>query len=517
LENHIRKLNQKYLIKMALKMNKLIKIIVAFVIIVSVLGGCNEDTIDVTGFGVVTGKVVEAKTFEPVENAKVTLTPTNNSTFTDADGEFIIEGVPAGDYSVQAEKEGFLAKIEAATVADDDTVNIVFEIDIETALNKPPSAPTLISPEDNSTGLDVEVELVWSASIDPDQDELTYGITVRNDFNSDIISVNSLTDTTYVLPSLRNGTKYFWQVAVSDNINDDVLTVVSSFETNTNPENRFLYVQKENGNNVIFSSNESGGNKLQLTNSSQNSWRPRLSTSAKRVAFLSTNNTETHIFTMNPDGTDVKQVTSTVSVGGFNQNEIDFSWSANGDRLIYPNFDKLYMINEDGSGLQLIHQTSNGGRFITECDWSLDESFIALKTNNVSGYAVSIYTINMSGTVTRTILSNVNGAAGGLNLSADGKKLLYTRDVSGFQDVSYRQLDTHMFIYNFNNSQRTDLSVQKEDGTNDLDPRFSPNEASVIFVNTSNDGISQRNIFKQLISNNTRTELFTDSSMPDWE
>jgi Tol biopolymer transport system component len=74
-----------------------------------------------------------------------------------------------------------------------------------------------------------------------------------------------------------------------------------------------------------------------------------------------------------------------------------------------------------------------------------------------------------------------------------------------------------MFIYNFNNSQRTDLSVQKEDGTNDLDPRFSPNEASVIFVNTSNDGISQRNIFKQLISNNTRTELFTDSSMPDWE
>ena len=69
---------------MALKMNKLIKIIVAFVIIVSVLGGCSEDTIDVTGFGVVTGKVVEAKTFEPVENAKVTLTPTNNSTFTEA-------------------------------------------------------------------------------------------------------------------------------------------------------------------------------------------------------------------------------------------------------------------------------------------------------------------------------------------------------------------------------------------------------------------------------------------------
>ena len=196
------------------------------------MAGCSEDTIDVAGIGVVTGKVVKAKTFEPVENAKITLTPTNNSTFTDVNGEFILTDVPAGDYSVQAEKDGYLAKIEAATVSVKDTVNIVFEIDIETALNKPPSAPKLISPQDNSTGLGIEVNLVWSASTDPDNDELTYGITVRNDINNDIISVNSLTDTTYVLPNLKNGTKYFWQVAVSDDINDDVLTAISSFETN---------------------------------------------------------------------------------------------------------------------------------------------------------------------------------------------------------------------------------------------------------------------------------------------
>lgn len=497
-------------------MNKLTKIIVAFVIMVSILGGCSEDTIDVTGFGVVTGKVVEAETFEPVENAKITLTPTNNSIFTDLNGEFIITDVPAGDYSVQAEKDNFLAKIEAASVSVGEIVNIVFEIDIETALNKPPSAPTLISPEDNSTDLDVDVELVWSSSIDPDQDDLTYGIIVRNDFNNDIISVNSLIDTTYVLSNLKNGTKYFWQVAVSDDINDDVLTAVNSFETNNNPGNRFTYVQKENDINVIYSSNESGGNKLQLTSSSENSWRPRMNTSANKIAFLRTTNTGTHIFTMNPDGTDVTQVTSVVPVGGFNQNEIDFAWSTNGDRLIYSNFDKLYMINKDGSGLQLIHTASNG-RFITECDWSFDGNFIVLKANNAGGYGAIIYTINMSGNVLRVILSNVNGAVGGLNLSVDGTKLLYTRDVSGFQDVSYRQLDTRMYMYNFNNSQRTDLSIEKEVGTNDLDPRFSPNEASIIFTNTSNDGISSRNIFKQIISTSTRTELFKDSSMPDWE
>ncbi len=72
-------------------MNKLIKIIVAFVMIITFLGGCSEDTVDIAGVGVVTGQVVEATTFEPIENAKITLTPTNNSTFTDVNGEFSFE------------------------------------------------------------------------------------------------------------------------------------------------------------------------------------------------------------------------------------------------------------------------------------------------------------------------------------------------------------------------------------------------------------------------------------------
>jgi hypothetical protein len=38
---------------------------------------------------------------------------------------------------------------------------------------------------------------------------------------------------------------------------------------------------------------------------------------------------------------------------------------------IYPYFDKLYRINNDGSGLTKIYQTSNG-KFISECDWSND-------------------------------------------------------------------------------------------------------------------------------------------------
>jgi hypothetical protein len=62
------------------------------------------------------------------------------------------------------------------------------------------------------------------------------------------------------------------------------------------------------------------------------------------------------------------------------------------------------------------------------------------------------------------------------------------------------------------------LTTEKIAGTNDLDVRYSPNEAELIFLNTSNDGISVKNVVKCGIGvANSRTTLFTGSSMPDWE
>jgi hypothetical protein len=288
-----------------------------------------------------------------------------------------------------------------------------------------------------------------------------------------------------------------------------------------------LYVKKfSNNNNVIYSANFNEDdavveNEVQLTLEEFNSWRPRKNEASNTIAFLQTANNATHLFTMKTDGSAVFQVTSAVPVNGNNMNEMDFSWASNGDRLIYSNYDKLYIINKDGSGLKLIYQTPDGS-FISECDWSNDESMIALKTNNINGYNVSIYTINTSGEILTTILAGVNGAAGGLNISVDNKLLVYTYDVSGYESSNNRQLDTKIFIYEFATATATDLSLNKVKGTNDLDPRFSPNEAEVIFVNTSNDGISSSTIYKSSVfydrdDNIDRNKMFEDAFMPDWE
>lgn len=511
---------------MALNFNNLskkdiTKIIIIPLVLLFILA-CSEDKVNFSGTGVVTGKVVEVENFNPINNAKVVLTPTNNTVFTDEEGNFRFQDVATGDYSVSATKEGFLTGFEPISVTDGLEGNVVFELDIETASNKPPATPELILPTDNETDVELESTLIWKSS-DPEDDTLSYILKIKNDRDDEVLEIDEIIDTTYIMTGLKNNTKYFWQVGVTDSINSVVWSTIKSFTTKEFTQNRYLFVREEQGNNIIFSS-DGANNEVALTSANQNSWRPRKNSKTNRIAFLRSDGLDTHIYTMNPDGSDVYKVTSSIPVNGFKQSELDFSWSTYGSKLLYPHFDRLYEINKDGSGQKLVYQTPNG-TFISKCDWSHDGKFIALKTNNANGYNASIYVIDLNGNIKHSVLENVNGAAGGINLSIDNKKLLYTYDISGYENDNYRLLNSQIFIHDFATNTVESLSVDKVAGTNDLDPRFSPDEAQIIFMNTSNDGISEKNILTQdvvkgntdLGNNYNREVLFSNALMSDWE
>lgn len=482
------------------------------------LNSCNEDTLDAIGTGMVTGKVIVQDSSTAIEGATVTVVSTGNSAITNTSGDFVINNVPLGQQSLSIQKEGYLANYEGILVINGGAINVVAELSLSSASNRSPEQPVLTSPIDNSIDHGLEVELTWTAS-DPDEDVLTYKIELRNDQNSDVEVFDGVTELTYTLSGLNYGFKYFWQVSANDGVNSEVWSTVNVFETNSDPVYRYLFVRNDNGNNVIYSADIVNNIpiELQLTQSNNNSWRPRKNLNTGLIAFLRSVGSETHLFTMNPDGSDVQKISNAVPVAGSDLEQIDFCWSNNGAKLLYTNFDKLYCINKDGSGLMLVYQTLDGS-FISECDWAVDESIIALKVNNINGYGVSIYTIDMSGVILNTVLSGVNGAAGGLNLSIDKTKLIYTHDVSGYQSAGSKQLDTHIFMYDFGTSLVADLSDSKPIGFLDLDPRFSPNEAEIIYMHTSNDGVSENKIQKvNIASATTRTDLFTNSKMPDWE
>jgi len=495
-------------------MKYLYKIAIAFFLFFLI--SCSEEKIGEAEFGAVSGRVVNAETFEPMENVKILSSPTSSTVFTDSSGKFSISNVKVGEYSFQAQKDGFIAKFESVSVTANNTSEVVFELSKSTANNKPPTIPILVSPVDNSSGQSISVDLTWTAT-DPDAgDVLTYTVALRNSSNSDIKTFEGIKDKKLTLTNLLYGVHYYWQVTVNDGLNTPVLSAISSFVTVEFPVTRYLFVKNINDNNVIFTADDAG-KQYQLTNSDKNYWRPRRNNLAKKIAFIGTTSSQNHIYTMNLDGSGVKRITSSVPIAGFNSDYIGFSWNASGSEFVYPNFDKLYRINSDGSGLKQIFKTPNG-KFISECDWSADGSKIALKVNDANGYKAEIYVINLSGAVVATVISGQAGAIGGLNFSISGQKLIYTRDVSGFESSNYRQLDSRIFEYDFSTATSTQIVSEKITGTNDLDVRYSPNEAELIFTNTSNDGISEKNIYKIHIGVvNSRTYLFTGVSMPDWE
>jgi len=481
-------------------MYKYLKYIVLAAISI-VLINCSEDPVVIADTGTITGIIVTDGTNEPIQNVRISTNPSTSTIFTDENGEFVLEDIPVDQYSVQAELEGFLTGFEAANVSGGATINVIIDLRDDNSDNRSPLIPTLINPLDEAVNIPLDVELMWTSS-DPDEDEITYSVEIRNDLDEELLRFTELTDTILQVPNLRFDVRYFWQVSVTDSIIDTpVLSEIGTFTTESTPNNRLIFVRNINGNNVIFSS-DGDGNEIQLTSESNNSFRPRRNLIANRIAFLSNNGGQTHIFTMEPDGQNIEQITSSVQVNGFNLEQIDFTWTADGSRLLYPNFDRLFSINANGSGLQQIYQTTDGS-FISEVTISADESRIVLKTNNAEGYNISIFSIDDMGSI--------------INQS-----ILYWYDVSGFESTDFRQLDSRIFIYEVTTGVSLDISDQKEDGTNDLDCRFTPNEAEVILTNTSNDGLSQRDIL--IIDTNPsntnaggRDVVIGNAEMPDFE
>jgi hypothetical protein len=96
---------------------------------------------------------------------------------------------------------------------------------------------------------------------------------LRKDSSNDVVVYSEVSKSNYILKGLNYSTKYYWQISVSDGINPPVLSAIRALLI-AFPNARFLFVKKRNDNYVIYSGDVEG-NKLQLTNSSINSWRPR--------------------------------------------------------------------------------------------------------------------------------------------------------------------------------------------------------------------------------------------------
>jgi TolB protein len=77
-------------------------------------------------------------------------------------------------------------------------------------------------------------------------------------------------------------------------------------------------------------------------------------------------------------------------------------------------------------------------------------------------------------------------------------------------------MNAHIFLVSLDTlGTPVDLSKNKPNGTNDLEPRFSPDGSKIIFTNCRNDG-EQYSVWIMDASGNNRKKIADKARMPDW-
>ncbi len=477
-----------------------------------VFASCLEDPIQIDSFGSVSGIVTDSFNDRPLSGVEIDTNPSSSVVISDSLGAFLIPEIAVGEYSFTAQFPGYEKTFVNVTVAEG------IKAEVEIKMDRQFSIPDHVTNPTPSTGAKAqprEVTLIWEGSPSID-DTLSYDVFVyESNIDSIVFSSFNLSDTFLTVDELRYETTYFWQVNAKSGTGGESKGDIWNFTTLDFPDNRFLYTSKSTGNYQICSSNDSATQAIQITRTLFNSLSPRYSTDRKEIAYTANGTLENQVYLMNYKGENNEQITN-IPVAGFHSNGSEFCWWPDNGGFLYSHYDILYSIDRRGANLTPI-STAPSGRHFGDLDYSGSTDKIVVQTIGSLIYEGEIYIMNSNGSDTLRIVDDLPGIIEHPTFSIDGKKVMYTRDFSGFDSPDGRQLDSRIYILDLATMIIDEVSGHKPEGTNDMHPRFSPFGSKIIFTNALNDGSGVSSVYEMNLDGTGRNLLFEDAEMPDWK
>ncbi len=477
---------------------------------------CDDDSVQVEKTGSISGQVMDAVNYSGIDRASIYTSPPTSAITTDTDGKFTLADIPENSYTVSASKNGYIKSSVTVAVKDGIVTQAIILLSEDDDENNPPSQASNPKPANHSLNQSVSLTLSWHGSDQDDNDSLSYDIYLFKPNEAPVLLASELSDTILAVDQLEYNTSYHWQVntldAEGEKNNGDVWT----FKTVPVPDYSIVYSGYfEDDYDIFFTDKDTLGVPFQLTNLSGKEWWPRFSPVKDKIAFMSNQEIENHIYTMNPDGSDITKIT-TLPAAGYHNYGMGFSWAENGARIIYPYYNKLYSILSSRSGLTNIASAPDDRHFLT-CDWTPVNKKIVVLTVGSLPYESEIYLMDEDGSNMDLLVDDLPGCLGYPSFSPSGTKVIFTQDSSGFEVPEGRQLDSRIFVINIDGTDKKDISINKPDGTNDLYPRWSPDGSQIVFVNAANDGSNIGDIMIMDLSGSSRKKIAVDGTMPDWK
>jgi Tol biopolymer transport system component len=285
----------------------------------------------------------------------------------------------------------------------------------------------------------------------------------------------------------------------------------------------FARIVPETGLFQIFTLDPSGTGLMQITDSATStSIDPDWSPDGSRIAFDSDRDPIVNIYTANPDGTDVIQLTH----GGFNAEP---AWSPDGSQIAFesdqgnfPTGEGIYVMDSDGGNVSRLTVTPLG--FIDASpQWSPNKDRIVFFRFDGTGSALFI--VRPDGSHLRQITPWELGASNP-DWSPDGKLIVFNAPTCGFSSgcgVVQPGEPVDLYVVRPNGSGLTQLThnglSRTGFGIRSFDPCWSPDSSRIIFTRRQGPELDDADLYTinpdgsglQLFSN-----MATIATAVDW-
>lgn len=217
----------------------------------------------------------------------------------------------------------------------------------------------------------------------------------------------------------------------------------------------------------------------------QDSLVPRVSADGTKVAFERRVGSDVQVFTMNPDSTEITQITSGAYADGQS-----LTWSPDGTKLAYCDRSRLTVMNADGTDPVTFPV---GG---LEAAWSPDGARIAYSSSDGL-----ISTIKPDGTGNAHLVSIPGHTLHHPRWSPDGTQIAFWAFT--FSAFNSDPPGAHVYTANADGTNPTNISGAND---NDVFPVWSPDSALILFM------VDTRGLLVMNADGTNRTQIYASAT-----